>query len=83
MKPQLTIYQRDGCHLCEIASAQLEQLQSEYQFELEQIDIESDDQLHRLYLERIPVISLDGEELYDFSIDLADLKSRLSAASAR
>ncbi len=83
MKPKLAIYQRDGCHLCEIASAQLEQLQSDYQFELEQIDIESDDQLHRLYLERIPVIALDGEELYDFSIDLADLKSRLSAASAR
>ncbi len=83
MKPKLTIYQRDGCHLCEIASAQLEQLQSEYQFELEQIDIESNDQLHRLYLERIPVIALDGEELYDFSIDLADLKRRLAAASAR
>lgn len=83
MKPKLTIYQRDGCHLCEIASAQLEQLQSEYQFELEQIDIESNDQLHRLYLERIPVIAFDGEELYDFSIDLADLKRRLAAASAR
>ena len=83
MKPQITIYQRDGCHLCEIASAQLEQLQGEYEFELEQIDIDSDDDLHRLYLERIPVIALDGEELYDFEIDLQDLKSRLFAISAR
>jgi glutaredoxin len=83
MKPQLTIYQRDGCHLCEIANAQLERLQSEYQFELEQVDIESNDELHRLYLERIPVIALDGEELYDFEIDLQDLKSRLFAISAR
>ena len=83
MKPQLTIYQRDGCHLCEIASAQLEQLQSDYQFELEQIDIESNDDLHRLYLERIPVIALDGEELYDFEIDLQDLKTRLLAGTAR
>jgi len=83
MKPKLAIYQRDGCHLCEIASAQLAKLQSEYQFELEQIDIESSDRLHRLYLERIPVIALDGEELYDFEIDLHDLKSRLLAISAR
>ena len=83
MKPQLTIYQRDGCHLCEIANAQLERLQSEYQFELEQVDIESNDELHRLYLERIPVIALGGEELYDFEIDLQDLKSRLFAISAR
>ena len=83
MKPQLTIYQRDGSHLCEIASAQLEQLQGDYQFELKQIDIESNVELHRLYLERIPVIALDGQELYDFEIDLQDLKSRLLAGSAR
>ena len=83
MTTQITIYQRDGCHLCEIASAQLEQLQSDYQFELEQVDIESSDHLHRLYLERIPVITLDGEELYDFEINLPDLKSRLFAGSAR
>ena len=83
MTTQVTIYQRDGCHLCEIASAQLEQLQSDYQFELEQIDSESNDDLHRLYLERIPVIALDGEELYDFEINLPDLKSRLLAISAR
>ena len=83
MTTQITIYQRDGCHLCEIASAQLEQLQSDYQFELEQVDIESSDHLHRLYLERIPVITLDGEELYDFEINLPDLKSRLLADSAR
>ena len=83
MKPRMVIYQRDGCHLCEIASAQLEQLQGEYEFELEQLDIESNDDLHRLYLERIPVIALDGEELYDFEIDLQDLKSRLFAISAR
>ena len=83
MTTQITIYQRDGCHLCEIASAQLEQLQSDYRFELEQVDIESSDHLHRLYLERIPVIALDGEELYDFEINLPDLKSRLLADSAR
>ena len=83
MTTQITIYQRDGCHLCEIASAQLEQLQSDHQFELEQVDIESSDHLHRLYLERIPVIALDGEELYDFEINLPDLKSRLLADSAR
>jgi len=34
-------------------------------------------------LERIPVIALNGEELYDFEIDLQDLKSRLLAGSAR
>ncbi len=41
------------------------------------MDIESDDELHRRYLERIPVISLDGEELYDFFVDEEDLGRRL------
>ncbi len=83
MKPKITIYQRDGCHLCAIAQAQLTALQRQHHFELEQIDIESSDELHSLYLERIPVIALGGEELYDFEINMADLKSRLLAASAR
>jgi glutaredoxin len=83
MKAQLTIYQREGCHLCEIAAAQLEQLRNDYEFELESVDIESSDDLHQRYLERIPVIALDQVELYDFEIDLADLKSRLSESSAR
>jgi glutaredoxin len=83
MKPRITIYQRDRCHLCEVAAALLEQIQADFQFELERVDIESDEQLHARYLERIPVICLDGAELYDFEIDLPDLKSRLSEASAR
>lgn len=83
MTTQITIYQRDGCHLCEIAQAELIALQSEFQFELLKVDIESSDELHTQYLERIPVIALDGAELYDFEIDLPDLKSRLLAASAR
>lgn len=83
MKPLITLYQRDRCHLCELAAAQLAQLEGEYEFRLELVDIESSDDLHRRYLERIPVVALEGAELYDFEIDLPDLKSRLLAASAR
>ncbi|MCX6370065.1 MAG: glutaredoxin family protein [Solirubrobacterales bacterium] len=83
MTTQITIYQRDGCHLCEVAQAELTELQGEFDFELLEVDIESTDELHALYLERIPVIALAGEELYDFEINLPDLKSRLLAISAR
>ena len=47
------------------------------------IDIEADERLHARYLERIPVIALDGEELYDFFVDLDDLKARLAAQPGR
>ena len=69
---------RPGCHLCEEARSLLERLRVEHPFRLEEVDIESDDTLLKAYLERIPVVVLDGEELYDFFVDEADLVQRLS-----
>jgi glutaredoxin len=73
----LTMYSRPGCHLCDEARAQLLALQGELAFELVEQDIEADDDLHRRYLERIPVIALDGEELFDYFVDEAVLRNRL------
>lgn len=41
------------------------------------MDITTDDDLHRRYLERIPVITLDGDHLFDFFVDEAALEARL------
>jgi glutaredoxin len=75
--PTVDLYGRDGCHLCDDARAQLAALQPELGFELNDIDIEADDDLHRRYLERIPVVVLDGEHLFDFFVDEAVLRDRL------
>jgi glutaredoxin len=75
--PTLTLYGRQGCHLCDDARAQLLALQPELGFALEERDIEADDDLLRRYLERIPVVALDGEELFDFFVDEAVLRMRL------
>jgi glutaredoxin len=73
----VTLYTRPGCHLCDDARATLERMRAERPFTLREIDIESDDDLHARYLERIPVIALDGEELFDFFVDEAQLAARL------
>jgi hypothetical protein len=81
----LRVLGRPGCHLCDDALAVLRRLLSEPAFadvRLEQVDIESDDALLSRYLERIPVIALDGEELYDFFVDEPDLRARLLAHDA-
>ncbi|WCB94690.1 hypothetical protein DSM104299_03429 [Baekduia alba] len=75
--PTVDLYGRDGCHLCDDARARLVALQVELGFELNDIDIEADDELHRRYLERIPVVVLDGEHLFDFFVDEAVLRGRL------
>jgi glutaredoxin len=76
--PVVTVYGREECHLCEDALAILRRMRGELGFELVEVDIETDDALHRAYLERIPVIALDGEELFDFFVDEAELRRRLN-----
>jgi glutaredoxin len=75
----VTVYSRPGCHLCAEAMAALRALQAELGFDLRECDISFDDALHRAYLERIPVVALDGEELFDYFIDEAVLRERLES----
>ena len=82
MRPVVTVYLRDGCHLCEVALGELASL-GRSDFELVTVDIETDDELLARYLERIPVVCLDGEELYDFGVDGRDLSRRLDAVAGR
>jgi len=79
---RLTVYARAGCHLCDEALAVLERVRATHPFSLEVVDIEADSVLHSRYLERIPVVALDGDELYDFFVDEEDLRARLAAAPA-
>ncbi len=78
--PEVTVHSRAGCHLCEAALAVLDELRAELgpgAFEVRTVDIEDDDATLKAYLERIPVIALDGRELYDFFVDRDDLRRRL------
>jgi hypothetical protein len=50
-------------------------------FELDEVDIESDDDLFRRHLERIPVIELDGEFVSDLGLDADALRARLATLS--
>jgi hypothetical protein len=75
---KVTIYGRPGCHLCEDALAILERVRRRLPFQLEQRDIESDDVLFKRYLERIPVVEVDGEEAFELFVDEQQFERRLS-----
>jgi glutaredoxin len=74
MAARITLYGRPGCHLCDEARVVLERIGAPF----DEIDIESDDALLKRYLERIPVVTLDGKELYDFFVDEPDLRRRVA-----
>ena len=63
--PRLTVYSKPDCHLCAEAMARLRELEAELRFTVEERDITTDDALLRAYFERIPVVTLDGEELFE------------------
>jgi glutaredoxin len=74
----VVIYSRPGCHLCEDALEILEQVRAELPFALRERDIETDDALHRAYLERIPVVTIDGVEAFELFVDAEELRRRLA-----
>ena len=76
----LILYTKAGCHLCEEATAALRGLQLELAFELLEVDITTDERLHRAYFERIPVGVLDGVELFGYFVDERALRARLAGA---
>lgn len=78
----VTVFTRPGCHLCDQAIELLEGLDRPG-LRIETVDIETDDSLLTRYLERIPVVALDGVELYDFHVDADDLLHRLDRSAAR
>jgi Glutaredoxin-like domain (DUF836) len=76
--PEVRLYGRAECHLCDDARAILERVQADVPFDLIDVDIERDDDLHRRYLERIPVVEVAGVEAFQFFVDEAELRRRLA-----
>lgn len=65
----VTLYSKPDCHLCVEARAALLEVRSELGFVLSEVDITTDEALHRAYFERIPVVTVDGEELFEYFVD--------------
>ena len=80
--PTVTLYGKPGCHLCDEARAVVLELRSRRRFDLEEVDVSLDPGLHRLYGERIPVVALDGEELFEYFVDAGVLDARLGRVGA-
>ena len=80
--PTLTLYGKPGCHLCDDARAAVERVTARYDLALEQVDVSRDPGLYARYGERIPVLELDGEMLFEFFVDEAVLERRLDRVDA-
>ena len=71
-KKHVIIYSRPGCHLCDEAKAVIMGAGCSDQFTLEEVNIESDEELLRKYKYDIPVIAIDGVERFIHRVDGRD-----------
>ena len=77
MSRAVVLFAREGCCLCDEAREVLLRVRERRPFAFEERDIDGDDGLLRAYLERIPVVTIDGVEAFELFVDEAELELRL------
>jgi thioredoxin reductase (NADPH) len=82
---RLTLYYREGCHLCETMLQALRGLQPRLGFELLAEDIDRKPELRRRYDEWVPVLCHGERELCHYHLDeqaVVDVCNRPGGATA-
>jgi len=74
---KVTIYSRQGCHLCDDAFNTIESMREELKFEIEVINIDEDAELVKLYSDQVPVIHIDGNHHDFYKVDPTRFRSSL------
>ena len=74
---KITIYSRQGCHLCDDAFNTVESMREELKFEIEVINIDEDTELVKLYSDQVPVIHIDGTHHDFYKVDSTRFRSSL------
>jgi hypothetical protein len=67
--PELVVYGRPGCHLCELAIEELEPHCRAAGVALRVVDVDGNERWREAYGLRIPVVCADGQELSGWPLD--------------
>jgi glutaredoxin len=77
--PRVTLYGRQGCHLCDDARAVIERVCADLGEGFVEVDVDSDPALLDRYAEEIPVTLVDGRQHDFWRVDEARLRAALAA----
>ena len=75
---QITLYSRQGCHLCEAAA----QVLARHGLRFDTVDIDADPDLQTRYNECVPVVVIDGKERFRGRVDELLLRRLLAQPPA-
>ena len=76
---RVVLYGKPGCCLCDEAREAVATVRASHPFDLDEVDVSTDPDLHHRYGERIPVVVVDGEELLEGHVDAGELARRLQS----
>ncbi len=67
----VTFYTREGCHLCDVALANIETARNEVPFDLIVVDLDRDasPEKRALYDWEVPVVELDGRKIAKYTLE--------------
>lgn len=74
---RVEIYSRPGCHLCDDAKAVIEKARRRYTIDLTVIDIDRDPELVKAYNDDIPVVFINGNREFHYTVDENELERKL------
>ena len=73
----LTLYTRKNCHLCEDMYRQLQELQGDYDFEIDLRDVDAHSDWTSAYSDKVPLLLAGSDEICRYFLDLEALKHRV------
>jgi glutaredoxin len=79
----VTLYTREGCHLCEEAKAAMLPVVAQATAELREIDIDDDPGLRAMYNDSVPVIFVGADFFARYRIDAHKFAKALEAAGRK
>ncbi len=78
MPVQLTLFIREGCHLCDDMEQAVREYESEFDFEIQRVPIDNDAELEQAYGTLVPVLVRGDVEICHYFLDKQALKRVLS-----
>jgi glutaredoxin len=79
MVPEVILYSRRGCHLCDVVKDSLSRLAQRAAFTWRFVDIDSDPDLQRLYNDEVPVVFINGRKAFKYHMDEREFLRKLAA----
>ena len=77
MSARVTLYTRQGCHLCEEARAVVDRVCAELGEGVEEVDIDADPELQDRFGDEVPVTFVDGRQHDFWRVDENRLRTAL------